>query len=441
MACSPPVPTPTAKPSAPATAASIPSLPSTRFVAPPAERSSCEPLQVTLPPLLDHPLNPPVVDIEDPNQLVMASFYERLARLMRGKAKGPLRIALYGDSNMTLDLISGSMRRTLQRLHGDSGHGYVAIGKPWRWYQHQDVQHGFVGEWATFSPTTVRVRDWAYGLGGIVSATREVGARATFSTAGPDAPVGRTASRFGVFYEVRNHGGVFDIVVDGQKRDTVRTDQGDARTGYHVVRVPDGPHTFEILNASKNLIRIFGVTIEREDPGIVLDCLGIGGISYFDLSRLDPDVNASMLAHRPYDLVMFLIGANTWKAHENPAAVGTLASLHRRHRSDQPILIMSPPDHTKSAGDSASDPQFVRIAAALRKAALDNQCAYWDFRQAMGGEGSMARFFHTNMAAKDLYHFTKSGAAFMGNRAVHALFRGLEAYVRSHPHAGCDHTP
>ncbi len=391
-----------------------------------------------VPSVLDEPLNPPTVAIEDPEHRILAPFYERLARLMRGKATDHVRIGFYGDSNMTLDLISGSMRRALQKMHGDGGHGYVAVGKPWRWYDHIDVEHNFVGEWATFSPSTVRVRDWRYGLGGIVSATREVGARATFATAAVDAPVGRTASRFGVFYDIRPKGGAFDILVDGQKRETVDTSKGEGLTGYHVVQVDDAPHKFQVLNATRRLIRIYGVTLERDEPGIVLDCLGIGGISYFDLGRLDPTVNASMLEQRPYDLVMFLIGANTWKAHENPAAVAKLAALHRTHHKNQPILVMSPPDHTKRISDSTSDPQFVKIADDLRKAAQDNQCAYWDLRKAMGGEGSMARFFHANMAAKDLYHFTRSGAAFMGNRAVHAIFEGFEAYLQSHPNAGCD---
>jgi len=402
---------------------------------------ACEPLPVAIPPLLEEPLNPDPVPLEDPGQRILAPFYERLAALARGRADRHVRIAFYGDSNMTLDLISGAMRRTLQKAYGDGGHGFVAVGKPWRWYDHIDVEHRFVGEWATFSPSTVRVRDWTYGLGGIVSATREVGARATFATAPKDAPVGKRASRFGIFYEVRSRGGVFDVLVDGEKLQRVDTSEGAGLTGYHVVQVEDEPHEFRILNASKRLIRIFGVTLERDEPGIVLDCLGIGGISYFDLARLDSEVNASMLEHRPYDLVMFLIGANTWKAKENPAAVAKLAALHRRHRGDQPILVMSPPDHTKKVGDATSDPQFVKIATALRRAARVQGCAYWDFREAMGGEGSMSRFFHANLAAKDLYHFTRSGAAFMANRATHALLEGFQAYARAHPSAGCAAPP
>ena len=408
---------PTASSPTPAAAGTSASTVPEETLQPPTDEpvdQDCDALHVELPAVLDQPINPPTVAIDDPGHRILAPFYERLARLARGKADQHLRIAFYGDSNMTLDLISGAMRRTLQHQYGDGGHGYVAIGKPWAWYDHIDVEHGFVGEWATFSPSTVRVRDWEYGLGGIVSATREVGAWAHFSTAEASAPVGTKASRFGVFFDVQPRSGTFDIKVDGEKRTRVDTSRATGPTAYHVLQVEDAPHEFKVVNASRRLIRLYGVTLERDEPGIVLDCLGIGGISYFDLGRLDPEVNAAMLAHRPYDLVMFLIGANTWKAHENPASVAKLAALHRTHRKDQPILIMSPPDHTKSVADAVSDPQFVKIAAALHQAARDNQCAYWDLREAMGGDGSMARFFHANLAAKDLYHFTRKGGGVHG---------------------------
>ena len=59
------------------------------------------------------------------------SFYARVSPVsVRGKAKDHVRIAVYGDSNMTMDFITGSMRRLLQGKYGDGGHGYVAMGRP-----------------------------------------------------------------------------------------------------------------------------------------------------------------------------------------------------------------------------------------------------------------------------------------------------------------------
>jgi hypothetical protein len=403
----------------------------------PIRDGSCEPLQVAVPAYPTTPLDPPIPRIEDDGHRAMRGFYERLASLMRGRAGDHVRIAIYGDSNMTLDLISGPMRRTIQKIHGDGGHGYVAVGMPWKWYDHWDVEHGINGPWATYTPSTVRIADWGFGIAGVTSITRTPGATATFSTAGSDSPVGRTAARFGVMYHVAPKGGAFDIQVDGKVEATVDTRQGDGPTGYRVVHVSDAPHRFQIVNRGKDQVRLYGVTLERDQPGVVLDMLGIVGISYYDIARFDESINASIVQQRPYDLVIYLVGLNSWMAPDNPASVARLAAFHRRVHPEVSLLILSPPDHTKKATDAHSEIQFVHIAEGLHKAALDNQCAFWDFREAMGGDGSMARFFHKNLAARDLYHFTRSGAAFMGSRLIHAVWSAFADYLAQHPSAGC----
>src|SRR5262249_27239268 len=100
---------------------------------------ACEPLAV---PPLDagkDPVGVPLPPIVDATGLVMGPFYERLARLARGRADDHVRIAVYGDSNLTMDWITGRMRRQLQARYGDAGHGFIALGRPWSHYKHMDV--------------------------------------------------------------------------------------------------------------------------------------------------------------------------------------------------------------------------------------------------------------------------------------------------------------
>lgn len=399
-------------------------------------RDACAPLHVGLPPLVADKLDPPLVDIEDPDDRALAPLFERLAAVARDRARGPVRIGFFGDSNLTPDRISGFMRRGLQKMFGDGGHGFVGVGKPWSWYEHQDVKHRAVGAWATYAPTRVRLPHADYGYAGILGATREQGARAIFETSGAASPVGRSASRFGVFYAVRSKGGPFDVRVDGATRQRFETRQGTAPVGYAVVDVPDASHRFEVVAASKREIRILGVTLERSQ-GVVLDCLGIGGVSWYDLAHFDKATSLGMLEKRPYDLVLFLLGANTFHAGDNPDAVARTVAMLREMRSNVSIVIMTPPDHVKHLADGYSDPAFVRIAQALHRAARDSHVAFWDFRQAMGGDGSMGAFALKGLAGGDLYHFSKRGAAFMGSRALHALLVAYQRYVTAHPRAGC----
>ena len=60
---------------------------------------------------------------------VLAHFYERIAELARGTANDHVRIGMYGDSNMTMDYLSGEIRRVFQKRFGDGGHGFVTAAK------------------------------------------------------------------------------------------------------------------------------------------------------------------------------------------------------------------------------------------------------------------------------------------------------------------------
>lgn len=375
--------------------------------------------------------------LEDPEHRAMQGFFERLARLMRGRASDHVRIAFYGDSNMTLDLMSGPVRRAVQTLHGDGGHGYIAVGKPWKWYDHWDVSHKAAGPWEMHTPGNRRSKDLGFGLSGVVATAIAKGANATYATAPEDSPVGHAVSRFGTFYNVNSKGGAFEVRVDGKAEATVNTSEGAGPTGYHVVKVPDGPHQFELVSLSNQPVRMYGVTMEREQPGVVVDMLGIVGISYYDLARFDETINASLLQQRPYDLILFQVGLNSWMAADNPYSVGRLADFHRKANPNVSILVMSPPDHTKKVTDSNSDIQFIHIAEGLHRAAQEHGVAFFDFWNAMGGDGSMARFFHKNLTGKDLYHFTRKGASFMASRIVYAIWTRFNEYLQEHPEAGC----
>ena len=76
--------------------------------------------------------------IDDGGGATMCRFYRALDDLERGGERRRVRVLHYGDSILTTDELSGRARRVLQRRFGDAGHGFVLLGKPWRWYHHID---------------------------------------------------------------------------------------------------------------------------------------------------------------------------------------------------------------------------------------------------------------------------------------------------------------
>src|SRR5687768_12510988 len=76
--------------------------------------------------------------IEDPAG-ALDPFYSSLARSDARHEGAITRITHYGDSPITNDGITSTVRRLLQNRFGDAGHGFILIDRPWDWYGHDAI--------------------------------------------------------------------------------------------------------------------------------------------------------------------------------------------------------------------------------------------------------------------------------------------------------------
>jgi hypothetical protein len=377
---------------------------------------------------------PAIVDAMDKGSM---HFHRRLAELVRGTAKAPLRIAIYGDSNMTKDQISGELRRVLQARFGDGGHGFVALGKPWNWYVHTDVKHDFWAKsFATYAVTTAPALDRIYGMSGIAVEPLHLGAKTWVSTVA-DAPVGNTFSKLELFYLQRPHAGRVTVQIDDSSEEL---DAAGEKTSVAVKRwtLPDAPHRVSILGASWQRVRLLGVTMEREAKGVVVDSLGVGGSNTRFLTKLDPATTEAMLAERNYDLVIFMLDTGLW-AHPDDHArlVKKVIEQHRKANPEVSILVVTPPDHVTSKLAAHSDARVVRLAHDKKLIAEANGTAFFDLREAMGGDRSIVRWSEQGLAWTDYIHFSEKGARKVGNILAAAIWQHFERFAKEHPEAGC----
>lgn len=405
-----------------------------------ARVETCAPLPAPTPPPREawSPTAPEVraTPIEEPGRVgsVMAPFYEAVARMRRGLRREPIRIAVYGDSNLTMDFQTGRMRRVLQGAHGDAGHGFVALGQPWSHYQHRDVRHGESG-YEVYAISTTPIGDGGYGLSGIVVENQWQGATAFVATADPEAPVGGRASRFDVFYLKQRGFGTFDVVIDGERVRRVDT-SGERERSLGLVRVDveDGPHRLELVSSSPARVRLLGAVLERRQPGFVIDSFGVGALNTRAMTMNDVDLGRSMLEARGYDLVIFMTGANdVFTMPGVPDGMRDLVARQRDALPGVPILIVTPSDR----GVTESFEPTIRVVEQRRQIARENGTALWDLWEAMGGRDSMARFVRSRHAMFDGIHFNQRGGNLVGDLLVDALWQGLSAYQAENPEAGC----
>jgi len=402
----------------------------TRAPAPPA----CGPVVVEPFDVVVDEANPPVPQIVDAHHL--APFFDAAAALLNGKRDRPVRIAVYGDSNLTMDFQTGQIRRNLQQRYGDAGHGFVALGRPWSHYQHMDVQHDVKSGFTAYVVTTKPLLDRGYGLSGIAVESAWGQATTWVATAEPDAPIGHKVSRVETYYLRAPGFGTFDVIVDDKLMATVDTGAKVRGLGTHRLKLEDSAHHIRfVASHPRKRVRLLGAVLERDVASFVIDSFGVGALNSRAMANEDPTINKPMLAERRYDLIVFMTGANdVFTLDETPGHMKKIIALQRDALGEVPILIVTPADR----GKRGSFPLTIQAVEQRKKIAKDNGTALWDLWTAMGGKSSMARFGHRGLAHFDFIHFNQEGGAWVGDRLTSALWLAFANYVEAHPQAGCN---
>jgi lysophospholipase L1-like esterase len=340
------------------------------------------------------------------------------------------------------------MRRRLQERFGDAGHGFILIANPWEWYFQNDIAHTASDGWSANKLTGPWPDDHVFGLGGVSFHTREV-ATAFFSTRA-DGDYGRKVSRFDLFYMEQPRGGTVLLSATGrpQERLSTRSDPSDGGTGPRVrvksVSIDDGAGSLSLRALGDGDVRVFGVALERDRPGIVYDALGAHAARASFWSAEDSADWAAEMALRKPSLVMLQFGTNesedtTIKAETYAPVFATLIDEVRKAAPGVPILVVSPLDRAikGSDGELKTSPVIERIIAGQRIAAKQKGVAFWSTFDAMGGRGTMAKWRHTRpqLGNNDLSHPTPAGAEILGNLFSQAIFAGYRVYASTHADA------
>jgi lysophospholipase L1-like esterase len=347
------------------------------------------------------------------------------ASLRQGKVT---RILHYGDSPTTADSITSDVRRLFQTRFGDAGHGFLLIAKPWAWYGHNGVTldaHGWKIEPASQS----RASDGFHGLGG-VSFRGEAGASSRVSL--PDS---RHTSAI-VYYLAEPGGGTFQVRTEDKVLAEVNTSADEKKPAYSEFALPPGTGALELRVGSGN-VRLFGYRFDKDRSGVEYSSLGVNGaqvqmvIRYFEIGQW-----SAVLQHENPDLIVLNYGTNesiypAYIEKQYPDELRTVITRIRRGVPRASLLVMSPMDRGVMEGGEIVTPQALEeLIGVQRKIAAGTGCAFFNTFEAMGGDGTMGRWYRAQprLVSADFMHPLPQGAAKVG-----ALFEGalVEAYEAS----------
>ncbi len=382
------------------------------------------------PAVTENAPSPPVgrALLEHPEAL--RRFFEALARLDDGTATSDVRITHFGDSHTAADVLTGTVRRDLVARFGDGGRGFVALGKPWKFYNQDGVRvgsHDFVPERGHLHHGKF-VGDGLYGLDGVSVEASKKGARAFTDVSVP-------VSRIEVSYLEQPSGGSFELYVDGAPAARVSTRAHAKGSGFRVVDVAEGQHQIEARAEGDGDVRLFGVALDRATNGLTLDALGINGARVTTVLAWDEGHFKEQLAHRNPDLVVLAYGTNE-SGDATPAAtyerqVVDLLGRVARGAPRAACLLLGPPDRAiRSPQGWVTSPKLLEIIESQKRVASAAGCAFYDQMQAMGGVGAMAAWAAESppRAARDRVHLTRDGYERVGEVFAADLLRAYDAW-------------
>ena len=339
-----------------------------------------------------------------------------------------VRVLHYGDSPTTGDLITADARAALQHEFGDAGAGFVLIAKPWAWYNHRGVDMDS-SHWTIDVAGTTALKDGLHGLGG-ASIQGTPGAVATFSIKDQ-----QSAAEIG--YLAQRDGGTFSFEADGTQLGTVETAADTQHPDWKAFDLPPGSKHFTV-RVTRGSVRLYGIEFRKQRPGIIYSSLGVNGANITLLSRSFNGAHwEAELQHYKPDLVVLAYGTNesgfaafvdsTWAAEMKNAVARVRTAL-----PNSSLLLMSPMDRGErdSKGDIATIATIPRLVNIEERVAREEGVAFFDTFDAMGGAGTMARWYDAEprLVGADYIHPMPAGAKIVGELLYDALRDGFNDY-------------
>lgn len=359
--------------------------------------------------------------------LVPATPVARLLDARSGLGGAKLRVLHLGDSHVSAEPLGRALRELLGGVaRGEAGPGLVFPGLP-------------------FNPTRGRGASVTLSTGWAKSFGREPLPPGDTGLCGGHVESRRSGAALvldGRFASVRLHllrqpgGGAALVRVDGRLAGRVDLD-GAADLALFRWSGPPAAR-LEVEAADARPVRLLGVALEGDRPGLVYSPAGVVGAQASVLLRCREELFVRQLEAEAPDVVILAFGTNEARdsGFEPSAHAATLETVIRRVRRAAPsalVLLAGPPDQERAAGGRARPvPALPLVIAAQRGVAARTGAAFVDLREAMGGPGSAARWARSSppLAQPDHVHFTAPGYERLARFVAAELVATLEGERR-----------
>ena len=392
------------------------------------------------------------------NKTILYKFFGQLSEVQEtGKV---LRIMHYGDSQIETDRISEYLRNKLQNQFGGEGPGFMSAILPF------DVQKPMAqkaeGSWKRYT---------AYGKSDTSVYHRRYGVLGNFCKFSPIVKPSKDSTKLNIldknlfvnkqsykaslFYEESKYTqknvkkfskcrmfygyNAEEVTVDLTINQTeVRKEKLAASSNLEIKTwtFDQTPKSLKFEFESKDSPEFYGFAFDG-NSGISVDNIPLRGADGLMFTRMDLKMLGYFYSYLNTKLLILQFGGNTVPGeHENydfyrrsfSKQIKTLKAI----APDLTIIVIGLADMSKKDKDQyITYPNVVLIRDALKKAAFENNCPYWDMFEAMGGANSMPSWVTADppLAEKDYTHFTPQGSRIIAKMFYNAFIYEYNQYL------------
>ncbi|OFY88526.1 MAG: hypothetical protein A3K10_09895 [Bacteroidetes bacterium RIFCSPLOWO2_12_FULL_31_6] len=377
----------------------------------------------------------------------MHRFFEALDNASNQK----VRIMHYGDSQIEADRITSFLRNELQNKFGGNGVGLFSIiqvapsmsvnieySENWVRYTgfgniDKSVPHKKYGALMNFSrfapfPKSLIVND-------------SIQYEAWVKIKKPRVSYGRTKtySQLKVFLSNSHTNINYKISADGSE---IKTGTIEPNTPFQTLNAnfSTTPEEITISFSGSDSPDIYGISLEG-GTGIVMDNIPLRGSSGTIFAQQDATLLGNMYANLAPSLIILEFGGNTIPYIDSEKACTDYGgwfqsqiNFIKKLNPNAAIIVIGPGDMSiKEKTEYVTYPYLEGVRDALKKAALNSGCVFWDMYEVMGGKNSMTKWVNAvpSLAASDYTHFSPLGAKKIAEEFNAKLFKMYEDY--KHP--------
>ncbi|MEA2041726.1 MAG: hypothetical protein U9N85_04150 [Bacteroidota bacterium] len=385
---------------------------------------------------------------------ILHAVYETMAELKNtGKL---LRIMHYGDSQIEQDRITNYFRFKMQQQFGGYGPGMVPAVKSfnfelpmsqestgdWKRYtafgrKDTTVKHDRYGVMATFARFAPIEPDTSFRLSEteLITPAQTYKASLSFSKSRFAYSNTKKYSRCRMF--LGNIKKELNITVKSEEK-TIEKKVIAPKEGLHTIAFHFNPApqklTFEFESIDSP--EFYGFSFDTH-KGIIVDNVAMRGSSGLMFTRMDLNLSAKIHRILGTKLLILQFGGNVVPMHKENYDFYARSFSYRLRTLKKiipgvQIIVIGPSDMSKKEDDLyITQPEVPLIRDALKKAAFDNNCAFWDMYSAMGGKNSMPGWVFNDppLGEKDFIHFTPKGAKYIAKLFYNAFIYDYNAYI------------